>query len=121
MVKQIRSMIVICIMLAIALNGCGGSADTPSDDHENTGGGLPPAAAVKAQEALSAELNVSIDKIVIVSQEQVTWLDSCLGLGGIAESCLRTDVPGWLVELSVDDQSYKARTDALGEQVRFES
>ncbi len=82
--------------------------------------GLPPFAAVKARLALAAELGISQDEVVIVSQEQVEWMDSCLGLGGMAESCALVTVPGWQVELSAKGEAYTAHTDEFGGSIRFE-
>jgi len=65
-------------------------------------------------------LGVKIEEITVVSHAQMTWSNSCLGLGGITESCLQTEVKGWLVELSVNGEIYKAHTDWLGDQIRFE-
>jgi len=121
MKKQLNALAMIILLMAMGLAACAGIGASGSDGGDGgTGGELPPEAAVKAREALSAELGVGIEAITIISHERATWMDSCLGLGGIAESCLRTDVPGWLVELAVEDNTYTARTDELGDQVRFE-
>jgi len=119
MEKQWRG-IIIGLVLILALTACTTTTSKDSGEELDPAGGLPPVAAVKARELLSAELGVEIDKVSIDSQEQRIWSDTCLGLGGIAESCLRIDVSGWLVELSVNGEVFKARTDELGEQVRFE-
>ena len=118
---KVRWSYFILLMVVIVLSACQGSAETPPV--QNIGqdsAGLPPVAAVKAREQLATELDIDIEEISIVSQEQTTWLDSCLGLGGPAESCLRTDVDGWLVKLSSNGVTYVAHTDWLGEQIRFE-
>ena len=113
--------ITILLILLILAAACGGNpatpvnvAVTPEPDE------LPPVAAIKARETLAAELDLGIEDVTIISQEQKTWSDSCLGLGGAAESCLQAEVDGWLVELSVNGETYIARTDWLGEQIRFE-
>ena len=111
----------VILMVMIFLVSCNGTPATPDIDAVTPESeGLPPVAAVKAREALAAELNLGVEDVTIVSQEQGTWSDSCLGLGGAAESCLQEEVDGWLVELSAKGENYKARTDWLGEQVRFE-
>jgi len=114
--------ITILLMVLIFATACGGKPATPTIEGVTPKSeGLPPVAAIKAREALAAELNIGIEEVTILSQDQKTWSDSCLGLGGAAESCLQAEVDGWLVELSVNGESYKARTDWLGEQIRFES
>ena len=113
--------ITALLMVLMIATACGGKLTTPvTDTVTPEAEGLPPVAAVKAREALAAELNIGIDEVMILSQGQKTWSDSCLGLGGAAESCLQAEVNGWLVELSVNGDIYKARTDWLGEQIRFE-
>ncbi|NIW47388.1 MAG: hypothetical protein GWN30_22385 [Gammaproteobacteria bacterium] len=77
-------------------------------------------AVVRARETLAAELGIGIADVEILAYEQAEWSDSCLGLGGIAESCLQVIVEGWQVELSAQGRSYIARTDELGESIRFE-
>ncbi len=78
-----------------------------------------PAAAVRAREVLADELGLDIANIEVVSFERREWSDSCLGLGGPAESCLQAITPGWLVMLSVDGEPYEVRTDAEGDVVRI--
>jgi hypothetical protein len=114
-------LIVLSVMVAILLTACmnvetNPVAQPPIDESD----GLPPVAAVKAREALAAELGISLDEVEIISQEQAEWTDSCLGLGGIAESCALVLVSGWRVELSANGETHIARTDELGESIRFE-
>jgi hypothetical protein len=108
-------------MVLIFAAACRGNPPTPAMDAVTPESEeLPPVAAIKAREALATELDRGVEEVTILSQEQKTWMDSCLGLGGAAESCLQAEVDGWLVELSVNGDTYKARTDWLGEQIRFE-
>jgi len=117
MKKQILLMTIILTIFALFIGACGGSPSEPKSEEA----GLPPVAAVKAREQLSQELGVPIADITILGQEQAEWTDSCLGLGGIAESCLRETVSGWRVELSVNGETHIAHTDEAGEQIRFET
>jgi hypothetical protein len=111
----------IVIFLGMVLAECIGTiSDYSVKDANESRTDIPPIAAVRAGEVLRAELGVINAQVVIVSHVQKTWSDSCLGLGGIAESCLRTEVRGWLIEFSVKGETIMARTDELGEQVRFE-
>lgn len=82
-------------------------------------GALPPVAAFEAQRFLSDELGVPVNQIQLLASEQVVWSDNCLGLGGIAESCLAEDTPGWRVTLEVDGQQYELRTDEQGTEIRL--
>lgn len=118
---KIISLIALSLVLLLVLVACGPAGENPVSQPPVTGDGeLPPVAAVKAREALADELGIGIEKIEIISQEQAEWSDSCLGLGGAAESCLLVIVPGWRVELSAEGQTYIARTDELGDSIRFE-
>ncbi|MFN2236454.1 MAG: hypothetical protein ACK2U1_19675 [Anaerolineales bacterium] len=121
MKKRLTIRLTILLLVLIFATACGGNPTTPSIDAVTPDlEGLPPVAAIKAREVLAAELDLGIEEVAILSQEQKIWSDSCLGLGGAAESCLQAEVDGWSVELSVNGETYKARTDWLGEQVRFE-
>ncbi len=70
------------------------------------------------QEFLSAELGVALGDVQVISATPAEFTDSCLGLGGPAESCLQAITPGWLVMVDVAGQQYEVHTDATGEQVR---
>lgn len=112
--KTRKLLIFISILLMLVVSACAGATD--GED----GAELPPVAAVKAREALAARLGIDLSAVEIISQEQAEWSDSCLGLGGPAESCALALVPGWRVELEAEGETYIARTDELGEAIRFE-
>ncbi len=111
----LMAAVLFTVILLVA--GCAsdesapGAADDPAE--------LPPLAVVKARETLAAELNIDIAQVTIESHERAEWTDSCLGLGGPAESCLAAPHPGWLVMLAANDQVYEVRTDDLGDIVRI--
>lgn len=74
-----------------------------------------------ARAHLGGELGIADSDIEVVSADPVEFSDSCLGLGGPAESCLQAITPGWLVMLDVAGQPYELHTDETGEQVRLAS
>lgn len=82
---------------------------------------LPPKAASDAEINLSQELDIPREEITIVEWQAAEWPDGCLGLGGPGELCTQVITPGWRVVLEARGQRYIARTDQLGEVVRFES
>jgi hypothetical protein len=84
--------------------------------------GLPaePAAEV-ARKDLAAKLAIDEKSIVIIKVTETTWNDGCLGLGGPAESCLMSLVPGFSVELLAQGKTYMYRTDKTGASVRAET
>lgn len=79
----------------------------------------PDAATAAAVAHLASELGVAESEIEVVSLEGAEFTDSCLGLGGPAESCLQVMTPGWLITLGVAGQEYEVHTDGTGQQVRI--
>lgn len=85
-------------------------APTPADE-------LSPAVEA-ARAALARQLDMEPAAVEVLSFERREWSDSCLGLGGPAESCAAVITPGWQVMLGVQGQAYEVRTDESGQQVR---
>jgi hypothetical protein len=79
---------------------------------------LPPAVDA-AVSALANQLGVSASDVELLAFSEQTFGDSCLGLGGPAESCAAVLTPGWQVLLGVAGQTYEVRTDLNGGQVRI--
>ncbi len=72
--------------------------------------------AVRA--ALAQQLGVDPLTIVLVKAEAVEWSDSCLGLGGPAESCLQAITPGFRVTVQQGDQVFEFHTDQEAQNIR---
>lgn len=70
--------------------------------------------------AYSRQLNVPIGKLRVVSFSREAWPDTCLGLGGPAESCGVAIVNGWRVEVGHGDSVQFYRTDNTGRVIRVE-
>ncbi len=81
--------------------------------------GLPPEAVLDAQRWLADQLNTAAEQVTIVTIEQAEWSDSCLGLGGAAESCAAVITPGWRAIFEADGQRYEVRTDETGGTIRL--
>lgn len=81
--------------------------------------GAQPAAVLEALEWLSERLGVDVNSIVITEAEQVDWSDSCLELGGPAESCLAAVTPGWKITFEVDGVTYEVHTDQNASIIRL--
>jgi hypothetical protein len=79
-----------------------------------------PAAAQAARQALAQELGVPVESINIQRADPTEWSDSCLGLGGPAESCLQAITPGYRVFLEREGEQYIYRTDETGQALRRE-
>ena len=77
--------------------------------------------ALAAKAALSQKLGISEDEVSFVSAEPVEWSDSCLGLGGPAESCALMITPGYNVILNAQGTDYEVHTDESGSVVRIKA
>ena len=75
----------------------------------------------KAVADLADQLGLDVEGVQVVKVEDAEWSDSCLGLGGPAESCAAVVTPGYQVTLSVDGVEYVFRTDLSGDAVRMET
>lgn len=110
--------IIIALLIGTLSFACSPAQTAPGDQTGTDT--LPPVAVIKARQALAADLNVDIGTITIEAYERAEWSDSCLGLGGPAESCLAAIHPGWQVTLLVDGgDTYEVRTDELGDIIRI--
>jgi hypothetical protein len=67
-----------------------------------------------AADALAHDANVPRDSIAGVSQDEMTWRDSCLGCARTGESCTQVLTPGYRIVLRVSDASYEYHTDLGG-------
>ena len=90
----------------------------PITGPQQPGGGLPPAAAIAAQQWLAGELGITEADIPVVMTEQVDWPDACLGLPQPEEVCAQVITPGWRVTLRVGDQEFEVRTNLDGTVIR---
>lgn len=82
---------------------------------------LPTPDGVRAAQALLAQnLKVETSKVLITSAFEKQWSDSCLGLGGPAESCLQVITPGYEVTMQVDGKTYIYRTNREGTVIRVQ-
>ncbi len=75
---------------------------------------------IAAKNALAERLDIDADLIDVTENEETEWSDSCLGLGGPAESCLAAITPGYRVVMSYGGGEYTYRTNQDGTEVRAE-
>src|SRR5262249_54855874 len=57
--------------------------------------------------------------VAVVSQNDVTWEDSCLGCAKTKEKCTHLLTPGYVITLRVRDATYEYHTDRSGHDVRL--
>ena len=81
---------------------------------------LPRSVEQKMRQAASLQLGVPLQDVKIVGFTRQTWSDGCLGLGGMAESCLQAIIEGWRVEVTNGQQNLFYRTDGTANAIRLE-
>jgi hypothetical protein len=79
----------------------------------------PPKAVLDAQTWLANQLGVSVENTKLLNIQKTEFSDSCLGLGGPAESCAQVMTPGWTVTAEVNGQQYEVRASEDGSVVRM--
>jgi hypothetical protein len=67
-----------------------------------------------ASDALARDANVPRDSIAGMSQDEMTWRDSCLGCPKTGESCTQVLTPGYRIMLRVSEATYEYHTDLGG-------
>jgi hypothetical protein len=119
---------LLALILAPSLLLAACTSDTTPQDQQDTSPALTddsPAgdsgiAARAAREDLAQRLNVDANDIAVEKTEAREWSDSCLGLGGPAESCLAVITPGFAMTLVHNGTEYVYRTNPDGTAVRAE-
>jgi hypothetical protein len=81
---------------------------------------LPVAVRDRIKADLASQLGIPTTDLTISQHSRETFSDSCLGLGGPAESCLAVLTEGWQVEVvyAQTGERYVYRSDLSGNQVR---
>lgn len=119
-----RNASAIALLTAtVALAACSSRAPGPLNSAEGAPEGsihnLPvPTAVQAAKDALAERLDVDVSTVVVLEAHEREWSDSCLGLGGPAESCLQAITPGYEVLLVQSGVEYRYRTNEDGTSVR---
>ena len=127
--KRIAAMAAVALLLAQTLSACTPAGQTgrdaptatpaqqtatPAPNKNNT-----PAAAAAAQQALVTTLGVSAADVQITSVEIRQWRNGCLELEVPDEMCTQAIVPGYLVILKANGQTYTYHTDQDGSRLRL--
>lgn len=81
---------------------------------------LPGRVASQVRNDLARLIGVPPGQLQITQFSRQDWSDSCLGLGGPAESCLAAVTPGWRVELTDGSRTWTYRTDEQADAIRLE-
>ncbi len=126
--KKIIIGILVIVVIVLVVWGVKDSAETPENSPnsaENAPPGsihnLPVPEAVKSARAtLATSLDIEESEILILEAIETEWSDSCLGLGGPAESCLQVITPGYKILMQAGGKEYGYRTDMTGQAIRAE-
>jgi hypothetical protein len=118
-----RTASIAIVLSTLALAACANQAPGTLNSAEGAPEGsihnMPvPTAVQAAKDALAAKLDVDVSTIVVLEAIETDWSDSCLGLGGPAESCLQAITPGYNVLLVQSGVEYRYRTNEDGTSVR---
>ncbi|TLN24276.1 hypothetical protein FDZ74_03030, partial [bacterium] len=125
---NLRRTLSLILLSVLALTACNGAALATPANHKtpvvapaasDEAPPFPPAITA-ARQALADMLSSQPEVIVVAGFAAVEWSDSCLNLGGAAESCAQAVTPGYRVILKAGDRDYIFHTDQTGEQVRQE-
>lgn len=128
-----RSIVVaLLLLLVLVLSACTATTQTPgaqpggANQNAETPAGemvidINTPAVVAAITALSEQTGITPDQISLVSAQAQQWTDSCLGLGGPAESCLQAITPGYNVMLSAQGTNYEVHTNEDGSAIRIKT
>jgi len=114
-----RRVLFVLIVLATIVTACAPEAaategpviEEPTPTHIPVD--LPPAQRA-AINTLMEQLNLSADKITLVSTEAVTWPNGCLGIVRMGVMCTQAEVPGFKIILEANDQKYEFHTNQDG-------
>lgn len=117
MKTQQHLLVLVSALLILLLAACSPQAGTGIGETPVSPDQLP-GVVLEAQNWLADQLGLTIDQVEIVSFDQAEWTDSCLGLGGPAESCLQAITPGYQLILRAGGQEYEVRTDDTGTAIR---
>ena len=121
MKTQQALILFVTAILVLILAACGPVSVTlpgAGDGETPVSPGQLPVVVLEAQNWLADRLGLPVEQVEVVSFDQVEWTDSCLGLGGPAESCLQAITPGYQVILMVGGQQYEVRTDDSATAIR---
>jgi hypothetical protein len=82
---------------------------------------IPRSVVNAVRREIARTYRISPGQLKVVSATPQTWSDSCLGLGGPAESCAQILIEnGWRIVMSNGAQTWVVRTDGTGRLVRLE-
>ncbi|HEY3312959.1 MAG TPA: hypothetical protein VGK00_15065 [Anaerolineales bacterium] len=136
-----RSPVIFSLLIIILLSACGQLTPVPrppvETDHPVPATGLPDANPVTAEvlptpvsgggypevvwqvrARLAEKLNLPEEQVTVSNIVPMEWPDTCLGLGGLNESCGAQIIAGYQIILATGGVQYTFRTDGDGSNIR---
>ena len=80
-----------------------------------------PPAVPAAIRQVAKDLNQQPTEIEVLAYETVEWHDACLDMGQADEICPEEVTTGWRIDLRFEGMVIEARTDLLGDVVRWQT
>ena len=126
----IAALIILGYFVVLGFNKSSVDETTIEGNPPNSAEGAPegsihnlpvPEGVSAAKTALAARLNIDSSKILILEAMETDWSDSCLGLGGPAESCAAVITPGYNILMQANGKEYRYRTNETGTTVKAEN
>jgi len=118
-----RRVLILLVIWILLLTACGpvtpAATEEPSNPEEEATSvpvDLTPA-QLAAVTSLSDKLGKAVDQITVVSTEEVTWPDGCLGIVQMGVLCTQAEVPGFKIILAANGQEYEFHTNQDGSVV----
>ncbi len=110
----------ILLSVAVSVGGCAHQLPPPPPSSEGADISKSRQKAFdEAADALHHLIHTPKADIAAVSQDDVTWEDSCLSCAKTAERCTHVLTPGYRITLRVRDATYEYHTDRSGHDVRL--
>ena len=112
----------LTILITVLLAACSSLA-RPTELPDEVGEGATQAgeestpAEVAAISALSENLGLDADEIIVVSSETVEWPDACLGITNEGIACAEVITPGYKIILEANGKQVEYHTDESGSVV----
>ncbi len=126
-----KTSIIILIIVLVALGATYATSNkTVNNPSTNSAENAPegsihnlpvPAGVSAARKQLAEDIKIDEGKILVMTAFEKEWSDSCLGLGGPAESCLMAITPGYEVTMQAEGKTYIYHTNTDGTAVRLQN
>ena len=120
----------LCAIAVVLIVGCGaadvggaldGAANETTDEDAEPGAAPDlPEQVVTALGVFAEQVGRPVEELTVEAFEEAVWPDACLGMADKDEMCAQVIVNGWRIEVRAGDDAWELRTNASGEQVRWQ-